>query len=73
MKMVSIISTPRRRPTIKDLLIDFGLPFLIIVICFVLLMTGKNSEVKSILTLAAGWVFKSGYQRKSNGKRSPGN
>ena len=55
-----------------DLLIDFGLPFLIIVICFVLLMTGKNSEVKSILTLAAGWVFKSGYQRKANGKRSQG-
>ena len=54
-------------------MIDFVLPSLIIVICFVLLMTGKNSEVKSILTLAAGWVFKSGYQRKSNGKRSPGN
>jgi len=52
---------------ILDILIDFGLPVLIIVICFTLLMTGRNSEVKSILTLAAGWVFKSGYQRRRNG------
>ena len=45
----------------KDALIDFGLPLVIILICFVLILSGKDSEVKSILTLAAGWVFKSGY------------
>jgi len=48
----------------RDILIDFGLPALIIIICFVLLMTGKNGEVKAILTLAAGWIFKSGMQHK---------
>lgn len=45
----------------RDILIDFGLPLIIILICFILLMSGKDSEVKSILTLASGWVFKSGY------------
>ena len=45
----------------KDAIIDFGLPLVIIMVCFTLIMTGKDSEVKSILTLAAGWVFKSGY------------
>ena len=54
----------RKELEMRDILIDFVLPAMIIVICFVLLMTGKNGEVKSILTLAAGWIFKSGIQRK---------
>ena len=45
----------------KDFFIDFGLPALILVICFILILTGKDSEVKSVLTMAAGWIFKSGY------------
>jgi len=49
----------------KDLFIDLGLPSLIIVLSFVLLICGIDGEVKSILALAAGWVFKSGYTRTS--------
>jgi len=45
----------------KDILIDFGLPALILVICFVLLITGRDGEVKAIMAAAAGWVFRSGY------------
>ena len=48
---------------IRDLAVDFGLPALILIICAVLLLTGKDGEVKSIMTLAAGWVFKSGYSK----------
>lgn len=47
----------------KDILIDFGLPALVLIICFVLLMTGRDGEVKAILAAAVGWLFKSGYVR----------
>ena len=50
----------------KDILIDFGLPALIIILAFILLVTGVNSEVKSILAIAAGWIFKSGYAKKTS-------
>jgi hypothetical protein len=49
----------------KNILIDFGLPALILVICFVLIMTGKDGEVKAIMATAAGWVFRSGYNRRA--------
>jgi len=49
----------------KEILIDFGLPALVLVICFVLVMCGQNGEVKSIMAMATGWIFKSGYQRRS--------
>ena len=45
----------------KEILIDFGLPALLITICFVLMLCGIDGEVKTILVLAAGWLFKSGY------------
>jgi hypothetical protein len=48
---------------IREFCIDFVLPVIIIVICAVLIFTGKDSEVKSIMTLAAGWIFKSGITR----------
>ncbi len=53
----------------KDILIDFGIPCLLIVGCFALLFTGRDGEVKSILLLAAGWVVKSGYARSSTIKK----
>ena len=38
---------------------------LILVIgCLTLIFTGKDSEVKSILTVAAGWLFGSTYAEK---------
>ena len=49
---------------IRDTLIDFGLPALLIVVCTILILTGKDGEVKSILAMAAGWIFKSGVQKR---------
>jgi hypothetical protein len=48
---------------IRELLMDFGLPVIIICVCMVLILTGADGEVKAILALAAGWVFKSGYTK----------
>ena len=48
---------------IRELLTDFGLPVIIIIVCAILLFTGIDGEVKSILALAAGWIFKGGYTR----------
>jgi len=48
---------------LREILVDFGLPALVIVVCGVLLFTGRDSEVKAILAMAAGWLFKSGYTR----------
>ena len=48
----------------KDILIDFGLPLFILVLCGGLLFAGRDSEVKAIFAMAAGWVFKSGYAKK---------
>ncbi len=48
---------------IRELCTDFGLPALILVICAILLLTGKDGEVKAIMTLAAGWIFKSGITK----------
>ena len=36
----------------------------LVVGCLVLIFTGKDSEVKSILTVAAGWLFGSTYAEK---------
>ena len=46
---------------IRELLVNFGLPVIIIIVCALLLWKGIDGEVKSILAIAAGWVFKSGY------------
>ena len=47
----------------KDILIDFGLPALIIIILAALMATGVDSEVKTLLAATVGWVIKSGVSR----------
>lgn len=47
---------------LKDILIDFGIPTIILVGCFTLLILGIDGEVKTILVLAGGWCFHSGYR-----------
>ena len=37
---------------------------ILIVGCLTLIFTGKDSEVKSILTIAAGWLFGSTYTER---------
>ena len=46
---------------IRELCVAFLLPAMILVFAFVLLLTGIDGEVKTIMALAAGWLFKSGY------------
>ena len=41
---------------------DLIMAMVIIVGCLFLIATGIDSEVKSILTVAAGWAFGSQYQ-----------
>jgi len=53
---------------VRELLVDFVLPALILLLCFILIETGKDGEVKSIMTLAVGWIFKSGYARRKSNK-----
>lgn len=48
----------------KGILMDFGLPALLMTFCFILLVTGIDSEVKSILTMSAGWMFHAGVARR---------
>lgn len=43
---------------------DQIIALVIIVGALVLIFTGIDGEVKSVLTLAAGWAFGSGYQAR---------
>ncbi len=47
----------------KDTLIDFGIPAMLITGSFILLGCGIDGEVKSILLLAAAWAFRSAVAR----------
>ena len=48
---------------------DFVIAIVLIVGAFFLIFSGIDGEVKSILLIAAGWAFGSGYQtRKQNDK-----
>ncbi len=51
----------------KEILIDFGIPAMLIAGCFILLGLGIDGEVKTILVMAAGWCFHSGVKRKKGG------
>lgn len=48
---------------------DLVIALVLIIGCVALIATGIDGEVKAILTMAAGWVFRSGYmaKRKVNG------
>lgn len=45
---------------------DLIVALLLVVGCLALLFTGINGEVKSILTMAAGWAFGSQYQARKH-------
>jgi len=48
----------------KEILIDFGIPAMLIIGAFVLLGCGIDGEVKSILIMAAGWAFHGAVTRR---------
>lgn len=43
---------------------DMIIALILVVGCLALIFTGIDGEVKSILTLAAGWAFGSQYQAR---------
>jgi len=61
------MSTPKssesNKDELKDILIDFGLPVLLIIILSLLLAFRIDSEVKTLLAAVVGWITKSGYSR----------
>ena len=44
---------------------DIIIALVLIIGCFVLIGCGIDSEVKSVLTLAAGWCFGSAYLQRT--------
>lgn len=43
---------------------DLIIALILIIGCFILIVCKIDSEVKSILTMAAGWAFASQYQMR---------
>ncbi len=48
----------------KDLLVDFGIPAMLIIGAFILFGLGIDGEVKSILVMAGAWAFHGVVTRK---------
>ncbi|OGO29976.1 MAG: hypothetical protein A2Z29_04730 [Chloroflexi bacterium RBG_16_56_11] len=46
---------------LKGAAVGFILPLIVILAATILLLTGIDGEVKTILAMSAGWLFKSGY------------
>ena len=71
--MTQPITPPEGKDTrlddIRELLIDFGLPVLIIIILTVLLATGIDSEVKTLFASVVGWIIHSGVKRTGKKKQ----
>ncbi len=44
------------------ILIDFGLPCLILIMLFILLLCHIDGEVKTLMAATIGWIIKSGIQ-----------
>lgn len=53
----------------KDLLVDFILPVLIFAVLAGLLFTGKDGEVKTMMTAMIAWVTHSAVVAKRNKKK----
>ncbi len=47
------------------MLIDFGLPALILILLTILLVLGLNGEVKSLMAATIGWIIRSGVVKPS--------
>jgi hypothetical protein len=49
----------------RDILIDFGVPALVLIVCAVLLLCGVDSEVKTAMILAIGVMLKAVYSPRT--------
>ena len=45
---------------LQDILINFGLPFVILAMLFTLMLLGIDGEVKTLMAATIGWIIKSG-------------
>lgn len=48
---------------VREICVEFGLPFIILAMLFTLLLTGIDGEVKAAMLLVIGWISKSGVSR----------
>ncbi len=48
---------------LREFCIDFGLPFVVLVMLFALMFTGVDSEVKTLMAAMVGWITHSGVTR----------
>lgn len=51
----------------KWFFLDFVLPGLLLLGCLSLLLMGHDSEIKSILAMAGGWLFHASVKAGKNG------
>ncbi len=47
---------------LQDILIDFCLPFVILLMLFTLMLLGIDGEVKTLLAATVGWIINSGVK-----------
>ena len=47
----------------KDILIDFGLPAIILAMLFTLMILRIDGEVKTLMAAVVGWIINSGVAR----------
>jgi hypothetical protein len=53
---------------IREFCVDFGLPIVVLIILAVLMITGTDSEIKTLFAGVVGWIIKSGVSRTKKGK-----
>jgi hypothetical protein len=51
---------------ITNFCVDFGIPVLILILCFALIWSGKDGEVKTVFAAAVGWLINSGVKHKKS-------
>lgn len=56
----------------KDHLIDFGLPALILVLLTLCLLLGHDGEIKSLYAAVIGWIIHGGVSRYRQGGQQNG-
>ncbi len=53
---------------VRELCVDFGIPFVLLIILAALLVTGIDGEVKTLFAAVVGWLTNSGVRRTRKGK-----
>ncbi len=62
-----MVTSPKPQSTLDDwreLLVDFGLPTLVLFITAALIWSGRDGEIKTLFVASVAWLIKSGVQRR---------